>query len=156
MIFAAHIHLLQTPLADTLLRDVLQESYPTLVQHATRVVQLAFPDSSSYPKAPASKSGFSLRSLFPRFPQPPSANDALRNTPAWKTRDRQFKLMRWGFFGTAALTFASYLYFAGIIPLYLESFKKVQAMLEADSRLQVIDDDDEEDDDEDDELESEI
>lgn len=155
MIFAAHIHLLQTPLADTLLRDIVQESYSTLVQHATRVVQLAFPDSASFPKAPASNGSFSLRSLFPRYPQPPSANDALRSTPAWKARDRQFKLMRWGFFGTAALTFASYLYFAGIIPLYLESFKKVKEILEADARGRV-DDDDEDEDDEDDELESEI
>ena len=130
---------------DMLLANLLAESYHTLLTHCDRVFGKAFQNSTAFPKTVASSSGFSLRSIFPRIPQPTKETAPL-TSPAWAQQERKFKLMRWAFFGTAGLLFGTYVYAVGIIPMYLQAMEKVKLALE-ESDLGDDDDEDEEDED---------
>lgn len=129
---------------DMLLANLLAESYHTLLTHCDRVFGKAFQNSTAFPKTVASSSGFSLRSIFPRIPQPTKEKVKL-SSPAWAQQERKFKLIRWAFFGTAGLLFGTYGYAIGIVPMYLQAMRTVRSQGEPDDE---DDDEDEEDDDE--------
>ncbi|KAK0228654.1 hypothetical protein IW262DRAFT_630747 [Armillaria fumosa] len=66
ILVAAHIWILtQAPFPDALLKELLKNSYPSLVSHADRIISLAFPSPDSF--VSTSRRKHSLMSLAPRF-----------------------------------------------------------------------------------------
>ena len=119
---------------DPLLSKYVNETYPHLISHCDHVLHLAFPDLAVLPVQVTHNQGFSIRSLLPRVPRAQPKEKKL-DSAAWREQERKFKLMRWGFFGTAGLILGSYLYFAGIIPLYAQSVLAVKAAMEKEAAL---------------------
>lgn len=140
LVFAAHIHMLRVHQPDMLLANLLSESYHTLLAHCDRVLGKTFRDSTAFPSTVTASRSFSFRSILPHIPSP-AKEKAKLGSPTWAKQERKFRLMRWAFFGTVGLAFGSYIYFAGIIPMYLRAVETVRlAMQEGE-----LDDDDEED-----------
>ena len=83
------------------MRYILEDSYPTLVEHA-RNVQLEVSQTPQYPIAPPQK--YSLLSLIPR----PLSNPVgkMENQP--DATDLQFRRMRWAWFALAVGGVACY------------------------------------------------
>ncbi|KIP12234.1 hypothetical protein PHLGIDRAFT_98144 [Phlebiopsis gigantea 11061_1 CR5-6] len=148
VVFAAHIHMLRLHQPDMLIADLLTESYHTLLAHCDRVFGRAFHDSTSFPAiASPNTRSFSVRSILPKIPTPTQPKGKLAS-PAWAEQERKFRLMRWGFFGSVSVIFGSYVYFAGIIPIYVLA---VQHTMKALGQGGLVDEDnDEEDEDEED------
>lgn len=66
ILVAAHIWILtQAPFPDSLLKELLKNTYPSLVSHADRIISLAFPSPDSV--VLISRRKHSLMSLVPRF-----------------------------------------------------------------------------------------
>jgi sorting and assembly machinery component 37 len=76
------------------MRSILEESYPTLVEHA-RNVQAEVSQIPQYPIAPAQK--YSLLSLIPR----PFGNPVERKESQLDETDLRFRRMRWAWFALA-------------------------------------------------------
>ncbi|EKM55137.1 uncharacterized protein PHACADRAFT_120191 [Phanerochaete carnosa HHB-10118-sp] len=130
VVFAAHVHLLDAHQPDPLFSKLIEESYPSLFAHCNRVFAIAFTDG--FPSAATGNTSFSFRSIFPHIPAARPYQKL--HSPAWDAQQRKFRLIRWGFFGGVGLFLASYLYFGGLVGVYLESFRKIRAMVEAAER----------------------
>ena len=113
VILAAHIHLLHQPVPDTLIKDLLTETYPGLVAHSKSICQVAFPDPLSFPTAAPHTTAFSIMSIIPipRFTKaaPVTKTTAKPPKPEVSEAMRRFKLFRWGFFAVVAVTMGLYL-----------------------------------------------
>ncbi|OAX38940.1 hypothetical protein K503DRAFT_690647 [Rhizopogon vinicolor AM-OR11-026] len=100
--FASHILLLlDPPFPNTMMGSILEESYPTLVEHA-RNVQAEVSQIPQYPIAPAQK--YSLLSLIPR----PLSNPVGKESQLDKT-DLRFRRMRLAWFALAVGGVACYI-----------------------------------------------
>ena len=96
LVLAAHVLLLiQAPLPDTLLSSLLSSSYPTLLLHARRVLEIAAPSARLLPPEQ-----YSLSALIP-----------CPNFRAWwseprlqkSEEEKRFDRMRWQWIGLAVL-----------------------------------------------------
>jgi len=102
VVVASHLLLLlKPPYPQPVLKNLLTESYPTLVSYSQRIFDLAnATDTVDIRLAPMS---ISLGDLLPTLPKghktkkPPSSEDV------------HFRRMRWGFLGLVAGAFAAYL-----------------------------------------------
>lgn len=109
------MHLLQQPLPDSLLRDLLAESYPQLLEHAHNVYDYAFNPALPAPPAMPHYTGFSLWSILPGFPvfwrRGPDRveDDTTEGAKEVKTIQRRFATLRWGFFALALVTFGAFI-----------------------------------------------
>ena len=147
VVFAAHIHMLRLHQPDMLIANLLSESYHTLLAHCDRVFGRAFHDSTSFPAVVSTNDRtFSMRSILPKIPGPTQQKEKLVS-PAWVEQERKFRLMRWGFFGSVGLILGSYVYYSGIISMYVRAVENAQRALAEGSG--VLEDEDDEDDDED-------
>ena len=110
VVLAAHIHLLHQPMPDTLIKDLLTETYPGLIAHSKSIRQVAFPDPLSFPAAAPHTTSFSFRSIIPipRFTREP-APVTKPTKPEVAEALRRFKYFRWGFFAIVAMTMGLYL-----------------------------------------------
>ncbi|KAF9526998.1 hypothetical protein CPB83DRAFT_908009 [Crepidotus variabilis] len=103
VIIAAHfILLLEPPYPDSLVKDLLAESYPSLAEYARRVHDLAF--ATGKPAIQPISPSFSLGLLLPSWP-----NRSATTRKPLDPEDIQFNRMRWAFFGLAAGAFATYI-----------------------------------------------
>lgn len=103
---AAHVYLLKQDQHDNLIKDLLLNEYPSLIAHADRVYQTAFPDSSASPAIFPHNTGFSLRALLPSAPPTPASP----KPRALTEQERKFSLMRRTFFGGGFLIAAGYVF----------------------------------------------
>jgi sorting and assembly machinery component 37 len=93
--------LLKPPYPQPVLKNLLTESYPTLVSYSQRIFDLAF--TTETVDIRFASMSMSLGDLLPSLPKehktkkPPSAEDV------------HFRRMRWGFLGLVAGAFAAYL-----------------------------------------------
>jgi sorting and assembly machinery component 37 len=97
IILAAHVLLIiKPPFPDTLLSDLLTDSYPTLVSHAERILSrsLEFP-APMY----SSPKGHSIWSLVPSLPVPRRKSE----------EDTHYERMTWGWVGLAVGSVGLYL-----------------------------------------------
>lgn len=93
---ASHILLLlDPPFPDQLMRSILEESYPTLVEHARNVQTEVSQIPRQYLVAPAQKQ--SLLSLIPR----PLSNHPKTEESRMDETDLRFRRMRWMWFALA-------------------------------------------------------
>lgn len=150
--FAAHIHLLDARQPDPLFSKLIEASYPSLFAHCNRVFAVAF--AEEFPCTVTHSTGFSFRSIFPRIPAARPRQKL--ESPAWDAQERKFRLMRWGFFGGVALSVGSYLYFGGVIGMYLESMRKFRAIFDAAGAEAGKEEESDEDEDEEDEEDEEV
>lgn len=143
IIFAAHTHVLTSlDLPDNSLKDLLVNSYPTLVAHATSVYEKAFPNPNVFPPMAVASLATSLKSLVPypkliqRAPQRPKldlSSDEEEDAKESVKEERQFQLARWAWTGLAVSSIAGYLYFTGLGGIMLSSFfGGFMAVVEAD------------------------
>jgi len=109
VLVAAHVLLLiNPPFPDTLLKDLLSQSYPSLVSLSRRVYSAAFESSNSdITFAPTTTS---LWALFPSWPEkrPSTSKESPNNT-----EDLHYTHMRWGFLGLVLGSLAAYLVLVG-------------------------------------------
>ncbi|KDR73498.1 hypothetical protein GALMADRAFT_251207 [Galerina marginata CBS 339.88] len=106
ILLAAHVLLLlEPPFPDTLLKDLITTSYPSLESHARRIYSAAFEGGG--PNLATSPSSFSFWSLYPSWPKRHPAKK-----PATK-EDIHYTQMRWGFVGLALGSIAAYLAVVG-------------------------------------------
>ncbi|KAF4615516.1 hypothetical protein D9613_002752 [Agrocybe pediades] len=108
VLIAAHVLLLIYPLfPDTLLKDLLIQSYPSLVALSRRVHAVAF--ESGNPDIMLAPAASSLWALLPSWPgrQKPAPKDS--NAP----EDIHYTHMRWGFVGLAVGSLLAYLVLVG-------------------------------------------
>lgn len=105
---AAHILLLiDPPYSDSLLKDLITGSYPSLVSHAREIQNVALGNTSAkLIYAPQSSS--TLLALFPSWPK---ARQHKKNDPT--PEDLYFQRMRWGFIGAAVGSLVVYLTLVG-------------------------------------------
>jgi sorting and assembly machinery component 37 len=105
-LLAAHVLLLaEPPFPDELLRSLVRESYPSLVQHARRVRSHAFPSGTDVTYAPPLKASLSQLIPWPRSEK----SDAPPVNKEKQELDRSFALQRWLWIGTAVAASAIYL-----------------------------------------------
>ncbi|KAI9459423.1 hypothetical protein BJY52DRAFT_367350 [Lactarius psammicola] len=96
LVLAAHILLLvQAPLPDTLLSSLFSSSYPTLLLHARRVLEIAAP---SAPVLPPER--YSLSALIP---YPGFRAWWSKPRPQKSEEEKSFERMRWQWIGLAVL-----------------------------------------------------
>ncbi|GJE90718.1 glutathione S-transferase family protein [Phanerochaete sordida] len=145
VVFAAHIHLLDANQPDPLFSKLIEESYPSLFAHCNRVFASAFTDG--FPCTATNNTGFSLRSIFPHIPA--ARPHQKLHSPVWDAQERKFRLMRWGFFGGVGVFVASYLYFSGLVGVYIQSMQIVQAAIDAAEKSAAEEEEEEEEDEED-------
>lgn len=132
LIVAAHIRLLHLPLQDSIFHTLLTDKYPTLLAHANRVHSLVFPSHESFPpiaqpaSAPSAFSLSSLSSLFPKSLLWPKKK--IEHAPT--EQERRFALIRWGFFGAAAVTMGAYMKYAGFFALVANIYVQTLEVLE--------------------------
>ncbi|KAJ3535183.1 hypothetical protein NM688_g7015 [Phlebia brevispora] len=120
IVLAAHIHLLQQPLPDSLLRDLLAESYPQLLEHAHEVYEYAFNPALPTPPTTPHRLSFSLSFILPSPPafwgfwstdntEETDTSDGAKEVKAVR---RRFTTYRWGFFAAVLAAFGAYLAFS--------------------------------------------
>ncbi len=96
LVLAAHILLLvQAPLPDTLLSSLLSSSYPTLLLHARRVLEIAAPSARVLPPERYSLSALIPYSSFRAWWSEPR--------PQKSEEEKRFERMRWQWIGLAVL-----------------------------------------------------
>lgn len=106
---ASHILLLlDPPFPDQLMRNIIEESYPTIVEHARNVQTEVSQVPRQYIVAPAQKQ--SLLSLIPR----PLSNLSQTKKSRMDETDLQFRRMRWMWFALAFGGVACYVAQLGI------------------------------------------
>ncbi|KAF8911986.1 Tom37 C-terminal domain-containing protein [Gymnopilus junonius] len=106
ILIAAHISLLlNPPLPDPLLKDLITTSYPSLASHSQRIYDLAFQSVKATPVATPKPP--SLWSLIPSWPKRQSVRK-----PVGK-EDVYYDRMTWGFIGLALGSLAAYLFVVG-------------------------------------------
>ena len=152
VIIAAHIQLLHLPLQDSIFHELLTDRYPTLLAHATHIHSLAFPSHDSFPpiaQSPSASSSFSLSSLSSLLPKSLLWPKKKVAPHAPTAEERKFALIRWGFFGAAAVTMGAYMQYAGFFALVAKIYVQTLEVLERQqAALAEGDDDDEEGDEE--------
>ncbi|KAG6814531.1 hypothetical protein H0H92_000057 [Tricholoma furcatifolium] len=104
IVLAAHILLLVEPeYPDPYIKNLIQDSYPSLILHARRVFGDIMESQDSQLQISCAPK-FVWRSLFPWPP------------PRWGKRESeeeiQYRRMRWGFYGVALGTMAAYMLFS--------------------------------------------
>lgn len=97
--------LLDPPLPDPLLKDLITGSYPSLASHARRIYDMAFKSGKATPVVTPKPPSF--WSLLPSWPKRQSVRK-----PAGK-EDVYFNRMTWGFVGLALGSLAAYLFVVG-------------------------------------------
>ena len=107
VIIAAHILLLvNPPLPDPLIKDLINNSYPTLASHAQRVYAQAFEERRSHIQFASPYS--SLWALLPSWPKGPFHS---RKSP--NEEDVYYSRMSWGFVGLAIGSLTAYFVVVG-------------------------------------------
>lgn len=104
VIVAAHtLLLLNPPLPDTILKDLIIESYPSLAVHARLVLSQAFPDPNVSPLIYHKPSIDTWSALIPTFGS---------NSPKPELSDveKEFTKMRWAWIGLAIVSTVGYLW----------------------------------------------
>ncbi|KAJ6597089.1 hypothetical protein DFH09DRAFT_1133656 [Mycena vulgaris] len=110
IMLAAHILvILKPPFPDTLLSDLLAQSYPTLVSHAERILARSLKSPAA---AHSSPRGHTLSSLFPSLRSGSDAKHAARGD---KSEDEtHYELMSWGWVCLAVGSMGLYLIRVGV------------------------------------------
>lgn len=117
LLLAAHILLLtKPPFPDPLLKDLISNSYPSLLSHAQRVYAETCGDEKV--TLSVSSSPGSLLDILPSWPK----GSAPPNTES--PEDIHYKRMRWGFFGLLIGSLATY--FAIVGPQYTIAFRVIE------------------------------
>ncbi|PPQ64674.1 hypothetical protein CVT26_002764 [Gymnopilus dilepis] len=106
VLVASHILLLvEPPLPDTLVKELIINSYPALAAHARRIYDLAFKTDKPLPTS--TQQSPSLWSLLPYWPRRKKTQQVQK---AAEKEDVQFTRMTWGFVGLALGSLAAYLF----------------------------------------------
>ena len=94
------------PFPGSLIKDLVNNSYPALVSYAQRIYDLAFEEGHSPIQFTSPSSSF--WSLIPSWPKAPSFSGSSKNQ-----EDIYFNRMSWGFIGLAIGSLTVYLMVAG-------------------------------------------
>ena len=94
------------PFPGSLIKDLVNNSYPALVSYAQRIYDLAFEEGHSPIQFTSPSSSF--WSLIPSWPKAPSFSGSSKNQ-----EDIHFNRMSWGFIGLAIGSLTVYLMVAG-------------------------------------------
>lgn len=142
---AAHVYLLKQDAPDTLIKDLLEKEYPTLVAHANTVYAKAFPEPFNFTAVVSSQTSFTLRSLFP----PSTPTHAGPKSAAVDEQERKFALMRRAFFGGAFLVVGAYTYHQRGAFVDVYNYYRLQLLLAIIAAQRGEDDEDDDEDEED-------
>lgn len=103
IIIAAHILLLvNPPFPDSLIKDLVNNSYPALASYAQRIYGRAFEEGR--PPVQSTSPSSSLWALIPSWPKAPDQ--------IWKSKSQEdiyYNRMSWGFVGLAIGSLTAYL-----------------------------------------------
>jgi sorting and assembly machinery component 37 len=126
IIVASHVLLLlNAPFPDSLISDLLIESFSSLVIHSRLILYRAFQSPSTTPPLRHPDAGISWRSLIPR----PKFGTSREST---SEVDRQFAKMRWGWVGLALLSTVAYLWINPVVIVIQVPYHEVETELSED------------------------
>jgi hypothetical protein len=102
----------QLPYPDPLLKDLLTEHFPDLIEHAQNIQRLVYkngpPPSSSAPQ------GLALTSLIPWPRWKAVAPAPVEQSDEWKRLQRSFAMQRWGLIALATVGAVGYFWTYGL------------------------------------------